>query len=109
MISETQLDTSDGLKLYGWTRQPAGQPKGMIALVHGMGEHSRRYDHLTEYWESCGYASAGFDLRGHGRSEGKRGHTTSYDFLMDDIAIFLAWVANQCPSVPVTLYGHSLG
>jgi alpha-beta hydrolase superfamily lysophospholipase len=109
MMHEMQLETSDGLRLYGWIRQPSGPPKGLIALVHGMGEHSRRYDHLMACWADHGYASAGFDLRGHGRSEGKRGHTASYDLLMDDLAIFLARIAAACPRVPVTLYGHSMG
>jgi pimeloyl-ACP methyl ester carboxylesterase len=108
-MREIQLDTADGLKLYGWIRQPTEQPKGMIAHVHGMGEHSRRYDHLTGYWEVHGYAAAGFDLRGHGRSGGQRGHTPSYDALMDDVENFLGRVANECPGVPVTLYGHSMG
>lgn len=109
MMREAQLDTADGLKLYAWLRQPSGRSKGVIAHVHGMGEHSRRYDHLTAYWEDHGYASAGFDLRGHGRSEGKRGHTPSYDALMEDLAIFLGWVARAYPNVPITLYGHSMG
>ena len=109
MIREIELKTSDGLSLYGWIRQPAGTPKAVIAHVHGMGEHSRRYDHLTSFWEDRDYASAGFDLRGHGRSEGQRGHTPSYDFLMDDIAIFLDRVATECPGLLVTLYGHSMG
>jgi alpha-beta hydrolase superfamily lysophospholipase len=109
MIREIQLKTSDGLSLYAWTRQPAAPPRGIIAHVHGMGEHSRRYDHLTAYWEDRGYASAGFDLRGHGRSEGQRGHTPSYEYLMEDIAIFLERVASECPGLPVTLYGHSMG
>ena len=109
MIVETQLTSADGLKLYAWIRQPSGSPKGVIAHVHGMGEHSRRYDHLTGYWEDHGYASAGFDLRGHGRSEGKRGHTPSYDHLMEDIAIFLRRVAQTFPDLPVILYGHSMG
>jgi alpha-beta hydrolase superfamily lysophospholipase len=109
MMRELQLETSDGLRLYGWIRQPAGRPNGLIAHVHGMGEHSRRYDHLTAYWEDHGYASAGFDLRGHGRSEGKRGHTPAYDFLMEDIALFLHRVESACPRLPVTLYGHSMG
>jgi alpha-beta hydrolase superfamily lysophospholipase len=109
MIRDTQLATADGLKLYAWFRQPAGRPKGVIAHVHGMGEHSRRYDHLTAYWEDHGYAAAGFDLRGHGRSEGPRGHTPTYDLLMDDIAIFLGRVAEVHPGLPVTLYGHSMG
>lgn len=109
MITETQLRTTDGLTLYAWTRQPAAAPAGVIAHVHGMGEHSRRYDHLTGYWADHGYASAGFDLRGHGRSEGPRGHASSYERLMQDIALFLDGVAAAFPGLPVTLYGHSLG
>ena len=109
MIHETQLKTTDGLSLYAWTRLPSAPPKGVIAHVHGMGEHSRRYDHLTVYWAEHGYASAGFDQRGHGRSEGQRGHTPSYDHLMSDIAIFLQHVESEFAGVPVTLYGHSMG
>jgi len=109
MISETQMKTSDGLSLYAWTRRPAGTPHGVFAHVHGMGEHSRRYDHVAAYWEARGYASAGFDLRGHGRSGGRRGHTPSYEHLMDDIAGFLEWVLAEFPHAPVTLYGHSMG
>lgn len=109
MFHEIRLNSSDGLKLYAWIKQPARQPKGVIAHVHGMGEHSRRYDHLAGYWEDHGYVAAGFDLRGHGRSEGKRGHTASYEFLMEDLAIFLDWIAHTCPGLPVTLYGHSMG
>lgn len=109
MICETQLVTSDGLSLYSWIRHLPDQPKGVIALVHGMGEHSRRYDHLSEYWKDRGYASAGLDLRGHGRSEGKRGHTASYDNLMNDIATFLDHVAKACPGARLILYGHSMG
>ena len=108
-MSETQLKSSDGLSLYAWTRRPSAKPKGVIAHVHGMGEHSRRYDHVTQYWDDHGYASAGFDLRGHGRSEGQRGHTPSYEQLMDDIALFLDWVMSELPGLPVTLYGHSMG
>lgn len=51
-MREIQLETADGLRLYGWIRQPAGRPNGVIAHVHGMGEHSRRYDHLMGCWET---------------------------------------------------------
>src|SRR5262245_66314583 len=89
MICETQLVTSDGLSLYSWIRHLPDQPKGVIALVHGMGEHSRRYDHLSEYWKDRGYASAGLDMSGYGSSAGTRSHKASYDYLMNDIAAYL--------------------
>lgn len=108
-LSELAIDTADGLRLTGWLRVPDGAPRGLVALVHGMGEHSRRYDHLAEYWAAHGFASAGFDMRGHGRSPGARGHTPSYEALMDDVARFLARATAAVPDVPVALYGHSMG
>jgi alpha-beta hydrolase superfamily lysophospholipase len=110
MIRDMTLRATDGAALYGWFREPAGAPpSAIIAHVHGMGEHSRRYDHVTAYWESIGWASAGFDLRGHGRSEGPRGHAPSYAQLMDDITTLLDAVNARWPGVPIVLYGHSLG
>jgi alpha-beta hydrolase superfamily lysophospholipase len=109
MLSETQLRTTDGLALYAWTRQPAGRAQGVIAHVHGLGEHSRRYDHLTGYRAEHAHAAAGFDLRGHGRSAGPRGHTPAYERLLEDIAVFLDAVAAALPGLPITLYGHSMG
>jgi alpha-beta hydrolase superfamily lysophospholipase len=112
MILDTSLRATDGVELYGWFRAPpagSGSPARVIAHVHGMGEHSRRYDHVTTYWESIGWASAGFDLRGHGRSPGPRGHTPSHAQLMDDITTLLDVVAARWPGVPIVLYGHSLG
>jgi alpha-beta hydrolase superfamily lysophospholipase len=110
MIRDTQLKATDGAALYGWFREPVGAPpSAIIAHVHGMGEHSRRYDHVTAYWESIGWACAGFDLRGHGRSEGPRGHAPSYVQLMDDITTLLDAVDARWPGVPIVLYGHSLG
>jgi alpha-beta hydrolase superfamily lysophospholipase len=109
MLHETALIAGDRRMLYAWTRQPEGQPRGVVAHVHGMGEHSRRYDHLTAIWAAHGYVSAGFDLRGHGRSEGARGHTPSYGQLLDDVATFLESLDDQWGDLPLTLYGHSMG
>ncbi len=108
-IREFTLSTRDGLRLYAWVRRPLGPIQGVIAHIHGMGEHSRRYDHLTGFWAANGYASAGFDLRGHGRSQGRRGHTPSFQHLIDDIALFAAHVAEEFPANPRYLYGHSMG
>jgi alpha-beta hydrolase superfamily lysophospholipase len=110
MFRELQLRATDGAALHAWLREPPGErPPMVVAHVHGMGEHSRRYDHVTEYWESLGWASAGFDLRGHGRSDGPRGHTPSYAQLMDDITTLLDAVGERWGGVPIVLYGHSLG
>lgn len=101
--------TKDGLKLYfqGW--QPDANPRAVICLVHGLGEHSGRYLQLGEFLTQAGYAVSSFDLRGHGRSEGKRGHASSYEDMMKDISLFIQETKERFSDKPIFLYGHSLG
>jgi len=74
-----------------------------------MGEHSGRYAHLAAFLDQAGYALLTFDLRGHGKSEGQRGHTPSYEALLNDISLLLEEAAKRYPDRPRFLYGHSLG
>ena len=99
----------DGVQFYfqGW--QPETPPAAVVCLVHGLGEHSGRYAHVAAALNDAGYALLGFDLRGHGKSGGPRGHTPSYDTLMDNIGRLLAEAAARYPGQPQFLYGHSLG
>lgn len=108
-ISEWKWKSSDGLEMYsrGWA--PQGVPQAAIMLVHGHGEHVARYDHVAAALGEKGYAMLGFDFRGHGKSGGPRGHTPSYDALMDDIASFSQQADLRYPGLPRFLYGHSLG
>ena len=99
----------DGLRLYAQGWQPATEPKGVVCLVHGLGEHSGRYAHLAAFLNQAGYVLLTFDLRGHGKSEGQRGHTPSYEALLDDISQLLEEAATHYPDRPRFLYGHSLG
>jgi alpha-beta hydrolase superfamily lysophospholipase len=68
-----------------------------------------RYAQVGEALAAAGYALVGFDLRGHGRSGGARGHTPSYEALMDDMADFLGVLKARYRRLPVFLYGHSMG
>ena len=105
-----ELFTTDNLKLSGHSWQPdTGAPKASIALVHGMGEHIMRYDHWAEKFVNRGYAVTGMDHRGHGRSEGKRGHIPSYESLLQDVDLLISKNLDFFPDKPVILYGHSLG
>lgn len=78
-------------------------------LLHGLGSHVRRLAPLAEALVAAGYAVAGFDLRGFGRSEGRRGHTPSLQSWFEDIAGFLAELRRLDPDMPQLLYGHSMG
>ncbi|MEK0317041.1 alpha/beta hydrolase [Cohnella sp. 56] len=84
-------------------------PAAVVLLVHGMGEHMGRYDHVAAMLNEAGYAALGFDQRGHGRTAGKRGHTPSYEALLEGVDRLFAEAASRYPGVPVVLYGHSMG
>jgi len=88
---------------------PSGEPKGVIVLIHGLSDHAGRYHHVGSFFAASGYVMILFDLRGHGRSFGKRGHFPSYDRIMDDISLFLAEARRRHPTLPLVLYGHSMG
>lgn len=102
------LKAGDGIQLYGqcWD---AENPKAAVCLVHGMGEHSGRYAHVAGFFNKNNYSLVCFDQRGHGKSGGKRGHTPSYDLLMEDISLLLHQADSFYPLIPKFLYGHSMG
>jgi alpha-beta hydrolase superfamily lysophospholipase len=106
---EFEMISTDGLKLHSQGWEPDAEVKAVVCLVHGLGEHSGRYDHMAEAFNRDQYALLAFDLRGHGRSEGRRGHAPSYTLLMSDIEKLLNEAAVRYPDVPCFLYGHSLG
>ncbi len=102
-------ESIDGLRMFAQSWEPEEPSKAVVCLVHGLGEHSGRYAHVGKAFTDAGFALAGFDLRGHGKSGGPRGHIPSFDAFMDDIETFQKQVDNNFASVPRFLYGHSLG
>ena len=106
---EWRWRTHDNLELFsrGWTPEPA--PKAVICLVHGSGERTNRYGHVASALVEAGYAVVGCDLRGHGLSEGQRGHTPGLEYFLNDITEFLKQLDLRYPGYPKVLYGHSLG
>ena len=106
---EWDWDSKDGLKMYAQSWEPDDAPKAVISLVHGIGEHSGRYAHVGKAFSTTGFSLAGFDLRGHGKSGGPRGHIPSFDAFMDDIEGFQEQLDARFPGLPRFLYGHSLG
>jgi alpha-beta hydrolase superfamily lysophospholipase len=105
---EVNWYTQDNLHIYaqGWQ---APITKAVICLVHGLGEHSGRYGGLAGALGLAGYSLLTFDLRGHGRSEGRRGHIYAYERLMEDIDHLLDQAARRFAGQPRFLYGHSMG
>ncbi len=88
---------------------PDSSPKAIILLVHGIGEHSRRYDHVAELLVKQGYAVYALDHRGHGRSEGTRVHFDSFDVPVNDLRHYFDLIQAEQPDKPIFVYGHSMG
>lgn len=107
--TDTNWASADGLALVGRCWEPEGEPRAVVCLVHGLGEHCGRYDHVAAALNEAGYAVLACDKRGHGRSGGKRGVIPSYEALMADIDLLLAQAEQRFPGKPRFLYGHSLG
>ncbi len=104
---EFQFITRDGKTLHGkaWIPQ---EIRAVICLVHGLGEHSGRYTQLAEHLNLHGYALYGYDQRGHGKSEGTRGHARQED-LWDDVETIMKTARAEHLDLPLVLYGHSWG
>ena len=109
MQTQFILTTSDDIRLNGASFSPPGETKAAIVLIHGMGEHFGRYQHVIEFVNSIGYAVISMDLRGHGNSQGKRGHIDTYKQLMDDVDLLVKKAQELFNDLPLIMYGHSLG
>lgn len=101
--------TNDGIEIFSQYWQPTENIKGVIIFIHGLGEHSGRYSQLAGKFSKEGYVFFTCDLRGSGKSGGKRGHTPAYECLMADIDYLLKEAKKRFPGQGQFLYGHSLG
>jgi len=106
--SEFEWQTSDGILLSAYRWDPE-EPKANVCLVHGLGEHSARYAHVANLLNRAKYTFVAFDLRGHGQSQGPRGHSPSLEHFYEDITTFIEKAKSEAPDLPTFLYGHSLG
>jgi alpha-beta hydrolase superfamily lysophospholipase len=100
--------TADGLKISAkdWHVQNA---KAVIIIIHGLGEHCERYAPMASFFNKNEIGFVGYDRRGHGRSEGKRGHTIHFQAYLDEVAELVKHTEILYPKTPVFLYGHSMG
>ena len=98
----------------GWIYVPAAKPKGIVQLIHGFGEHSRRYIHMISAFLDAGYIVSADDHVGHGKTAmvsgiwgdwGDKGFHT----MMEDEHTLHNLVCEKYPDLPYFLFGHSMG
>ena len=85
------------------------EPLGSVLIVHGLYEHSGRYEHVGERLASEGFEVHAFDLRGHGATSGPRGHVGAFAEYYGDVGDRLSAIRASAAGRPLIIYGHSLG
>ena len=87
-----------------------GPVRGVVLIVHGLGEHAWRYDPVAERLNTWGFAVRAYDQYGHGESMGKRGALPRADRLLSDLAEVVDESRfRMSPGTPLIVLGHSLG
>jgi alpha-beta hydrolase superfamily lysophospholipase len=115
MTVESRLSNftaSDGnnVVVQDWPVEPAVKLRGVVIIVHGLGEHAGRYDHVAQQLNAWGFAVRGYDQCGHGESGGARGSLPSDTRLLDDLADMVdSTRARMRKGLPLILLGHSMG
>ena len=98
-----------GLRLFRRCWRPAGPARAVVANIHGLGDHSGLYPMLVDYLVARGIAVHAPDLRGNGRSPGRRAYLRRWEEYREDLRCFLEVVRTEEPGRPIFLLGNSLG
>jgi len=106
--TESHCAGAHGQALFRRAWFPA-EPERVLLLVHGLAEHSGRYQHFGSWFAARGWAVHAYDQRGHGRSGGLRCHLRRFGDLLDDLDLLLGLVRAEHRGIPIHLVGHSMG
>jgi alpha-beta hydrolase superfamily lysophospholipase len=107
--SDGTFDSGDAGQVYWQSWTPAESPRAVLLLVHGLAEHSGRYEGFAEFFTSAGFAVHALDHPGHGRSAGHRCHIGRFADFTNTLERYLALVKTTHPGTPIFLVGHSMG
>ena len=110
-----RLDVGGGVALHVYRWLPAGAPKAVVQVVHGMVEHAARYARFAQALNAAGYAVYAHDQRGHGKSAaspadlGFFAEQNGWERIVDDVYAVTRRVGDELPGVPLFVLGHSMG
>jgi len=105
---EGKFNTFDGVELF-YTKDVVDFAKAIIVIVHGLCEHSGRYDYFTKRLNNFGYTVYRFDNRGHGKSGGERGYVENFQDFFRDVDKVVDMALDENKRLPVFMFGHSMG
>ena len=106
---EEKIDGPSGLKIFVRSWRPAGTPRGVVAIVHGVKSHSGYYLWAAEQFVANGLAVYAVDLHGRGQSDGDRFYLEKFDDYLTDVDALVKLAKSREPGLPVFLLGHSAG
>jgi alpha-beta hydrolase superfamily lysophospholipase len=107
--SERTFDGVGGVPIVYDVWTPDAPARGIVVLCHGYAEHARRYDHVAERFGQAGLITYALDLRGHGRSGGKRVYLRDISEYTGDFHTLVGIAAGDHPGLPLIVLGHSMG
>jgi acylglycerol lipase len=106
---ESDLTGIGGLRIYWQSWLADSEPRAVVVIAHGAGEHGGRYQHVADRLAAQGYAVYAIDHRGHGRSEGPRALIDRTDNAVADLDSLIVLAATKHPGTQLFLLGHSMG
>ena len=107
--TERSFDGVGGARIVYDVWTPDTDPRGVVVLAHGLGEHARRYDHVAQRFGESGLITYALDHRGHGRSGGKRVFLRDISEYTDDFHTLVGIAAGDHPGLKLVVLGHSMG
>ncbi len=107
MVNEFSIRVKNAVLMgYHW---PVDAPEKVVVIIHGIGEHGGRFRRIATELNQNNMAALSVDLRGHGCSMGKRGHTAPRADILGDMDQLIQYAMRLYPDIPLILYGHSMG
>jgi len=102
------IDSFDTTNLYLLTNK-VRSPKGVFIIVHGLAEYCERYNYLVEILNQNNISVYRYDMRGHGKSGGKKGWVDNYNSYIKDLDQIVKIAKEENKDIPVFIMGHSMG
>ena len=105
------MKSYDGKEIFTRLWDNVENPKGVVQICHGLGEHSLRYEDFARFLNANGYIAFADDHRAHGYTDNGSGDCEGLPAVdtVQDLLFFSRWLHEQYPELPLIFFGHSYG